>query len=225
MSKISGPTIFVPPTTDAVAVYDYDDILWPLAERICQSIGFPIEKWTEFDIDLNPFMTPRQRDLIYEAFTDPKTFREINFYPEVAEIMKVLELGVRPRIVSNSCARDVLILKIEQILAAVPELKESDLEMRLVTRGSAEALGKTIPPNALTLVDDSPLNFRRTTARYNILMRWPWNSTVAAQQLVAHDSRDKPYGTKYFWEDGLGAANARVYRCVKEHLALTQCAV
>lgn len=162
-------------------VYDVDDVLWPLVDRVFARLGIPLEKETDYDFKLNPVFTDKEKQDILAGFSDPHTFDEMNFYPNLPEILQVEKLGAKVFINSNSYSSEIIERKREQLQKQLPDFPSERLTFNLIT-GQADK--KQIRSNTFVFVDDSPYNIALSNALVNILPRKNWNTTKAARQLM-----------------------------------------
>lgn len=190
-------------------VFDVDDTLWSLGEAVAQKLGIERERYFyHFKVTENPKLTEKERAAVIAAYADARFFREIEFFPGIAEILRPQELGARVIIKSNSFSEEIAKLKIQQLLAAVPGLKPEDIKMNIIDYSRTH--GKTIDDDATIFVDDSPFNIATSPARVNIMPDLGgWNQDAEAQKLV----QDKTV----FYAKDLREINRLVYEQVQRY--------
>lgn len=162
-------------------VYDVDDVLWPLVDRVFARLGIPLEKETDFNFKSNPILTDDEKQAILAGFSDPHTFDEMNFYPHLPEILQVEELGAKVFINSNSYSNEIIERKRAQLQNQLPDFPSERLTFNLIKE---QADKKQIRANTFVFVDDSPYNIALSDALVNILPKKNWNTTKAARKLM-----------------------------------------
>lgn len=151
-----------------LVVYDVDDILWPLMERVTKRLGIDYERATYlFSIHDNPKLTPAERRAILESFANPAIFEDIEFYPGIEDILKVEQLGARVMINSNAFNADIAHLKTEQLLAKVPGLTPENIQMNIIH--IADNHKKRMNPDTVIFIDDSEHNIMLSPAVVNVM--------------------------------------------------------
>lgn len=163
-------------------IYDVDDVLWPLVDRVFARLNIPLEKETDFDFQSNPALTANEKQAILTGFSDPHTFDDMNFYPQLSEILQVEELGARVYINSNSYSADIIERKRAQIQAQLPNFPSERLTLNLITD---HANKKQIRANTFIFVDDSPYNIALSNALINILPEKNWNTSEVSRKYMA----------------------------------------
>ena len=71
-------------------------------------------------------------------------------------------------------------VKTEQLLHKLI-LPQSSIKMNII---SSDSSSKEVNDDAFILVDDSPYNIRNSNAKYNILIRQPWNTSLNAYETM-----------------------------------------
>lgn len=165
-------------------VFDVDDVLWPLGEVVARKLGINSERYFyQFSVKDNPMLTEQEREAVIAAFADPQYFAEIDFFAGIENIMKPCELGAIVKIKSNSFNEQVARLKVQQLLATVPNLCEDDIQMNIIRYGQAH--GKTIDRDTTIFVDDSPYNIATSPAITNIMPDLGnWNRGAEAMRII-----------------------------------------
>lgn len=163
-------------------IFDVDDVLWPLVDRVFAKLNIPLEKETDFNFQANPVFTDQEKANIMDGFCNPETFNQMNFYPGLQELLRPEELGAKVFINSNSYNEAIAERKRQQLLHQLPNFPESRLTLNVI---SGHANKKRIRPHAFIFVDDSPYNIALSDALINILPIKPWNDTDAARQQMS----------------------------------------
>lgn len=193
-------------------VFDVDDVLWPLGEVVARRLGIDPERYFyQFSVKDNPALTEKEREAIIMAFADPRYFMEIEFFAEIENIMRPRELGAIVKIKSNSFSEQIAKLKIQQLLAVVPGLREDDIQTNIIHYGQSH--GKTIDPDTTIFIDDSPYNVATSPATANIMPDLGnWNRGAEAMRII----NNKPVR----YAKSLREINNLVYAQVKHQLRI-----
>ncbi len=162
-------------------IYDVDDVLWPLVDRVFAKLKIPIEKETDFNFNTNPLLSKQEKRDILAGFRDPQTFHDMNFYYGIQDLLKPEELGARVFVNSNSYSEAIAQQKRQQLRKILPNLSEDRLTLNVIT-GSANK--KHIRQHAFAFVDDSHYNIILSDALMNILPIKNWNNTTNARQML-----------------------------------------
>ena len=158
--------------TEIVVVYDYDDIFWPLLETVCRRLGIDFQRaGAIFKIKENPLLTHEEQEAIIAAFADPAFFQNIQFFPGIADITKILELGAELKINSNAFNAAISNLKTDQLLAAVPDLRPEQIQMNIIDHSISDR--KPVDPRTIIFHDDSPHNILKAKAILNSMPEQP----------------------------------------------------
>lgn len=166
---------------------DYDDIFWPFVGRVAQRLGIDLASWTEFYAPMNQHWPAGLLERANELLADPEIYRDIVFDPGIKDILRPQELGARILINSNSPSKEIIELKKEQLMAAVPGLKPENLRFNLIKLNTVSE--KTLSPQTLIFVDDNPYHVLASTAPITIMRQWPWNMSASAKRLLAKKQR------------------------------------
>lgn len=190
-----------------LVVFDCDDFLWKMMRRIVLHLGLDFQTATAvFAIRENKLLTPAQQDAILAAFADERYFRNIVFEPGIADILKVCELGAEVKINSNAFTEQVAEAKFYSLLAVVPELKPSQIQMNIVSAGPS-AQRKTMDPRTTILGDDSPYNIALSPALLDIVPKdMPWSISPKAMEIMR--------GKRVFCAENLEHTNQLIYQVV-----------
>lgn len=159
---------------EVLVVYDVDDLMWPLTIRLAQRGGIDVERvLSNFTIRGNPLLTPEEQHYIIDGFGKVESFRDIQFYDGVQDILKPRELGAKVVINSNSFSQEISEAKTEQLLAAVPGLGLSDIQMNVINYSGAQS--KALHRDIAFLAEDSPHNVAKSDALCSVVpsyMNW-----------------------------------------------------
>lgn len=162
-------------------IYDCDDVLWPLTERVCAKYQLPYGKQTVFKIQDDPNLSEAEKATLLDAFKNAKTFRRIKFYPEISELSEISTRGVEISINSNCFSHEIAELKRKQLSLAFPFVRKKDLHINVVTPRTNR---KTIDEETLAFVDDSPYNISTSRALLNLVPIRSWNVTADAKKIM-----------------------------------------
>lgn len=162
-------------------VYDCDDVLWSLTERVCKKYQIPLGKQTVFRIQDDPNLTDAEKQALATSFEEPENFREMQFYPAISDLSDISALGVEIAINSNCFNDEIAKLKRAQLSSTLPFLRKKDLCVNVVTPHTNR---KTIGDDVLAFVDDSPYNISTSKALINLVPIRSWNTTADAKQIM-----------------------------------------
>lgn len=162
-------------------VYDCDDVLWPLTERVCQKYHVPLGKQTVFKIPDDPNLTEDEKAALSASFEEVENFHDMNFYPAVSELSEISALGAEIAVNSNCFNREIAESKRVQLSTALPFLRKKDLHVNVVTPHTNR---KAIGDDVLAFVDDSPYNISTSKALINLVPIRSWNTTAEAKQIM-----------------------------------------
>lgn len=165
-----------------VVTFDVDDTMWPMAKRAAQWLGLPYEILDNFWIEQNEHLSRAQQIQYREVLADPWLFQDMNFYPGVEKILELRRWGVQVKVCSNSSSAEIAEQKRRQLLEYVPGLKPEDLVLRVVDLGGTRQ--KRLPEFTIITAEDNPFALQQSTAKLNLMMKAPWNQTVAAQRML-----------------------------------------
>lgn len=168
-----------------VVIWDADDLLHPLMERVCRECGLDYNTATAvYHIRSNTKLTREQQDAILGAFANVRMFQNIQFFPGVERIAEAKRYGAEVKIQTHSFTQDIADCKCPQILAAVPDLSPSDIISTVI--GEDEALRKDFGKKATIVSDDSPHNIATSEAPLNMMpTHIPWSYSQEAMRMVS----------------------------------------
>ncbi len=191
-----------------IIAYDADDVLWPLLHTVACRLGLePDRCMNTFSIRENKLLSTEEQEKIIAAFADSEVFRGIEFFPGTADILRPTELGAKVVINSNAFTEEIAQLKHDQLLAAIPGLRDEDIHMNVIG-GHACAKQKKFDPQTAIVVDDSPFNIAMSPALINVMPQWMiWSRSPDAVQRML--------GKRVAWRRNLIEINKYVYAWTK----------
>lgn len=157
-----------------LVIFDCDDILWGLNEKVSNETGVDYTELVTFSIDENPYLTDSDKRLVSAMYHSAELFEDMKFYEGVERLK---DINARVIINSNSMSQAAADMKRIQLKAATG-LSDDQIVINVITPDNCKK--KTIPEETFIFVDDSPHNVAMSPARYNIMMYKPWNSTREA---------------------------------------------
>ncbi len=196
-------------------VFDIDDVLWGLTHRVVQQLSIKYQDWITFQVLQNERYSMETRIAINNAFRDPATFANMQFYTGVERIMDIEEYGAIVQIKSNSFSEAVAVSKRQQLLCAIPGLREEQLYLPIVDEHTT--MQKRFDDDTFISIDDSPSNIAGSPACFNFMPYTPWNVTNEARMLVASKRV-----TRYPQEDLNGLIDQIIQLLIAPHHYLTQ---
>lgn len=158
-----------------IVVFDVDDILWGLNAKVSEITGIPEEKLITFALQENPLLTDEEKERVMSIYMSSEQFRDIKWYPGVERIMSLEQYGAEVHINSNSISQEVVDFKYSQ-LKSVIDIPDERLHLNLINIGDSKK--KDIGDDVFIFVDDSPHNIATSTAKYNLMLNHPWNTSV-----------------------------------------------
>lgn len=161
-------------------VFDVDDTLWGLNDRVCASLSINKSVIHDFSIRRNKSLTDAEKSALLKAYSDVDFFRNIKWFRGIEMLNKLFKDGVDIHISSNCMTADIASVKTEQLLHKLV-LPQSNIKMNII---SSDSSLKEVE-DAFILVDDSPYNICKSNAKYNILIRQPWNTSLNAYETMA----------------------------------------
>lgn len=191
-------------------VFDVDDVLWPLGDVIAKRLGIePARYYYHFKVTENPKLNRHEQEAIIAAFADAELFKDMEFFPDIENILRPRELGATVAIKSNSFSKEIASLKIQRLLATIPGLQESDIKMNIIDYSKTHS--KEIDADTTIFIDDSPFNVSTSPAKVNVMPKLGgWNGDESAQQLI--------HGKTVIYAENLSEINKIVYKQVEQLL-------
>ncbi|MBO5435938.1 hypothetical protein J6A31_09100 [bacterium] len=161
-------------------IFDIDDILWPLNEKMCEITGIDINRIIHYNIDTNPLLTEEERDLIRKTYRSDKLFYDIKWYPGIERINSIdADVYVKSNAMTQSAA-DIKYMQLIQVL----DLPDSHIDISV----TLDAYSKKIPTDTYIFIDDSPHNLAISPASHNIALNKPWNTSDDMLKIL-HETR------------------------------------
>lgn len=168
----------------SIVKVDCDDVMWDLCKKVTQLLRLNFDHWTDFKVRDIPKYTDEEKDLIFEAFQDVETFKQLRFYPGVDKISRIRDVDGIPVIKSSSLSENVIEYKEWILTKEIPGITKANLELNLVAPGST--VHKQYEADVLIAADDNPYNIANSLAQINMMPVWqPWSHTKKAIQTVA----------------------------------------
>lgn len=161
-----------------IVVFDIDDTLWPLLDRVTDTLGLPRGVLTEYYAMNNVHLPASTIDKVLACYADAKMFTDINWFDGVERIN---EMNADKYICSNSLSEAVL----QQKRIEIPKqliIPEDKILLYLIDKTGAKE--KKLPDNIYILFDDSPYNIANSTAQHNIVLRRSHNVSLKAQDIM-----------------------------------------
>lgn len=159
------------------AVFDGDDVLWPIFGPAAESVGVDPSKLDNFVIQDSPYYSREDQEKLFEAFRDTKLFEQAKFYPGIEKMTILYELGVHIKIDSKSSTDNIVEVKRYRFKTAMPFLRDSDLNLTVSGKATPSSR-KQVSRKITFFCDDSPYNVLGSHAAYNLLPRKTWNSNA-----------------------------------------------
>lgn len=167
-----------------LVVFDMDDVMYALNEKVSLLTGIPYEKFTQFNTCTNPNFTEEERQRVLKAYKDPFTYRGIKFDKKVLGCINDLHNNwpVHVMINSNCASSAIRDVKMEQLLNAV-DLPEADIQLNVIDIKTG-SFQKKLPDDIFILVDDSEHNIAAARAEHLIMPARPHNEGVLANGML-----------------------------------------
>lgn len=163
------------------AVFDIDDILWGLNERVSSLTGIDVQKMVRFYVPENDALTESEKRAVMDAYKDPRTFEDMKLYKGV-ERLRVLEgYGFQVHIQSNKFSKETADIQ-KGILMEATKLPEERFHMHII---EGEGAKKKEPlEDVFILADDSPHNLASLIATHKLTINHPWNTSSYGRELL-----------------------------------------
>lgn len=160
-------------------VFDIDDTAWGLNERVCEELGIDINNIESFLIANNDKLTLNERKLLARSYTNPEIFKNINWYDGFTDIFELEKLDCEVYINSNCNTNEVKKVKYSELVDKLGFNPD-----RILLNVISEPSSKELEDNVYIFVDDSPFNLAESTAKYNIALRKPWNTSEIGLSII-----------------------------------------
>lgn len=133
-------------------IYDVDDVLNNLTDRMCQFVG--VEPNTFYRIEDNDHYTDDEKRRCFEFFNDPDAFAALDFVPGATEIFEIEKTSkARVSIMSCNYNQQIVDIKMHKLLTRIPGAAPEKIQMQLL-RGE----DKVVDPSADIIVEDCLAN-------------------------------------------------------------------
>ena len=161
-------------------VFDIDDILWGCNERVLSQLNISMDKIKEYKIS-DCDIEESQKSAIVNKYRDVETFKHIKWFDGASSILRIEQSGGEVYICSNCLS--------EEIKKAKYELAISDTRIFLNVV-SEDGLRKEFPDSIEPFIvcDDSPINLANVKAKHKFTIRYPWNESSYAKELLKNDN-------------------------------------
>lgn len=176
-----------------LVVFDMDDVMYNLNERVARIKGIPYEKFTQFSIYDNPNMTEDEKKRVLAAYTETDTYRDVEFIQPVIDLINDVHRLFKDyevHIISNSAAKEVRDVKLPQLLRVL-DLPQSRIHLNVINM-KTQSLQKKMPDNMFLIVDDSPHNLEMADAVHKIMPARLHNTGVLADGKLNGEHIDRP---------------------------------
>lgn len=162
-------------------VFDVDDTLWALNKKVCEKTGILYEKFSTFLIYENPLLTESEKKQILLEYGNPELFKNISWFKGIKRIkqLKNVDIYINSNNLNQKCAENKF-YELQKIL----NLPEDHIIMNITGKKQKNIKKKKIDEDTYIFVDDSPHNIAMSSARYNIMIRTPWNQSESAKKLI-----------------------------------------
>lgn len=169
-------------------IFDVDDILWSLNKRMTDKAGLIYENQITFRTEDNPLLTTAQKEKAMTILRDNTTFENIKWHDGIERINNIpADIYIN----SNSLSQETADTKRKQLHDV---LNIPDDHMTLNVTVSASAIKqKKIDNDTFIFVDDSPHNLSMSTAKYNIALIRPWNTSNIGKTIIKESNRKVIY--------------------------------
>lgn len=164
-------------------VFDMDDILWGLNDRVCERLGIDIRKVTNFTLWKCNQLTEKEQQAMLHAYAQKSTFQNIVFFKKVKDLIKLETKNTRVSICSNSRTKDIADEKTEQLKAHIPGIRDDQIIMNIID--IKDHTKKKLIKNIWRFADDSPYNIASSDAQFNYSLKYAWNQSEAGREIIA----------------------------------------
>lgn len=165
-------------------IFDMDDVLWDLNAACIRGTNICLDNIITYNPKDNPILCEADKLILRNAYESPKSFMNIRFHEGLSELVRLEQLGGEIYINSNSLSKEIADLKKQQLMHALA-ISESRLIFNVISSDSTE-IPKKLPEDVFCLVDDSPYNIAKSTAKHNIMIRKPWNTSEFGQKIIGY---------------------------------------
>lgn len=165
-------------------IFDMDDTLWSLNKRICQHTGIPYEKIITFSIHENPLLTESEKQMTLSFYGNTAMFENIEWFDGVSQLNDMIhDENINVFINSNSANDTCSALKHRQ-LHEILDIPDDHIIINATGCKKKNVIQKTIDSDTYIFIDDSPHNVAMSPAKYNIMIKTPWNQSDTGKVIV-----------------------------------------
>ncbi len=178
---------------EKLVVFDMDDVMYNLNERVAELKGIDPKKFTQFGVYTNPNMTEEEKQKVLAAYTEAETYTGLTFIKPVIDLINCVhhEFPMFPvHIVSNCAAQAVKDAKLPQLLEVL-DLPQGRIHLNVIDM-KTESLRKKFPDNMLMIVDDSPHNIKIADAKYKIMPARLHNENILVDGMLDGEHVERP---------------------------------
>lgn len=162
-------------------IFDVDDTLWSLNKKVCMNLNIPYEKIITFSVYENPLLTKNEKKKMLNAYGNPELFKDILWFDGIKRINQLNDVDIY--INSNSVNEECTKCKYKQ-LTSILKIPSNHILINTIDIKNENVTKKDIDKDAYIFVDDSPHNVSLSNAKYNIMIKTPWNQSASAKQLI-----------------------------------------
>ena len=161
-------------------IFDIDDILWPLNNRVSKLTKIDANKLITYNPKDNPLLSDNEKQMLINTYNRADLFEDIKFSPGIE---KINDLNADVYINSNAYSQKAIDLKKSQ-LQKILNIPEDHYIFNLITPETSKK-PKIIDSDIFIFVDDSPYNIINSNAQNNIMIKKPYNTSQQAFDLYA----------------------------------------
>lgn len=164
-----------------VVVFDVDDILWGLNYFVTNKLDIDINLIKKFSINDNDTLSLEQKSSIIKEYRNPDTLSKLSWFDGVEDLNALQRDGVEVRIKSNCLSEEIKYIKLKRLIDIL-NIPIENIQLDVITM--SEIKKKEISDDVDIFVDDSPYNIVSSNAKLNLMIRYPWNISDEAKELV-----------------------------------------
>ena len=165
-------------------IFDMDDTLWSLNKRICKHTGIPYEKIITFSIHENPLLTESERQTMLSYYGNTSMFENIKWIDNVERINDMIHDKNIDIFINSNSANDTCSAIKRRQLHEIFDMSDDHISINTTGNKKKNVVKKTIDDDTYIFVDDSPHNVAMSPAKYNIMIKTPWNQSDAGKTTV-----------------------------------------
>ncbi len=162
-------------------IFDVDDILWGLNQKVADILCYDVNRITNFSIRKCTQVDEETQSKIIALYQNVNVFKNMKFYEGVEDLLMLEEVGLDVSICSNCMTKEIGIEKTEQLLRKIRNLREEQIQMNIISEKTHHQ--KEMKKNVWTLVDDSPYNIAASDAVIDIMLPHPWNQSPEGKEI------------------------------------------